>query len=366
MTPGSFVVALAVVMGAGLVCIGMARAAEIRPGGDLELTISGFAGFLAHGGALDNQREDPEISNGLDFSNDTEVHVLARAEDEEAGLEYGATIEFAADTNDEENTDETWVFVRGGWGEVRVGDEDGPVDESVLNGSVVAGGTGGIDGDVVDELAVDAVSPSNTDVATKIRYYTPYFGNWQFGVSYTPNADNFGDALATTDLDIGDWVEGAVVYEDEFDTWSIAASLVGSWGRVENRDSETFGGDGESRVWTYFAGATVDLFDDASIAGGFGDENVGGLEKRYVNAGIGYDFGPLYSSVTHGRVLQTKNYEGVGEPWNLVFSADAELMPGLVLAGDLAYFDNDLDADAEEPTGGDSGWVWVTRLEVAF
>ena len=36
------------------------------------------------------------------------------------------------------------------------------------------------------------------------------------------------------------------------------------------------------------------------------------------------------------------------------------------VAGDIAYFDNDLDREAREPSGGDDGMVWVTRLELAF
>ncbi len=66
-------------------------------------------------------------------------------------------------------------------------------------------------------------------------------------------------------------------------------------------------------------------------------------------------------------MLRTRGYEWVGEPWTLVLSADMALMPGLVLAGDLAYFDNDLDPEeAEDFTGDDSGWVWVSRLEFEF
>lgn len=360
-----FVIAPAGGVAITFACAGMPEAAEVRAGGVPEITISGFVGFLAHGGALDNQSEDPDLSTGLDFSNDTEVHVLLRAEDEATGIEYGGTIEFDADTNNEENSEETWLFVSGGWGEVRLGDEDGAVDESALGAFTVAGGTGGIDGDVVADLAVDAISPSNTDVATKIRYYTPSFEGFQLGVSYTPNADDFGDSLATTDLDIRDWVEGALTYEGEFDAFDLLASLVGSWGQVENPDSDTFEGDGRGGVWTYYAGAAVDVLG-LSIGGGFGDESVGGLKRRYLNAGVGAELGPVYGSVNYGRVLRTHNYPGVGEPWNLVFSADTELLPGVVLAGDVAYFDNDLDPEARELTGGDSGWVWVTRLDVAF
>lgn len=365
MSPKHVVVAPVALIGVSLLGTGLPQAAEMRTGGDIELTISGFAGFLAHGGDLDEQREEPTLSNELDFSTDTEVHVLLLAEDEETGLEYGGTIELEADTNSEANSEETWLFVSGPWGEVRLGDEDGAADESALGASTVAGGTGGIDGDVVDALAVDAISPSNTDVATKIRYYTPSFGGAQLGVSYTPNADDFGDSLATNDLDIRDWVEGALTYEGEFDAFNVLASLVGSWGQVENPDNETFNGDGRGGVWTYYAGTAVDVFG-LSIGGGFGDESVGGLKKRYFNAGLGMELGLIYGSINHSRVLRTENYPGVGEPWNLVLSADTELLPGLVLAGDVAYFDNDLDSEAQEPLGGDSGWVWVTRLEVAF
>ena len=89
-----------------------AYAAEVTPGGALDLTITGFARFEAFGGEQDDLQLDDTLSRGLDFRNDTEVHVLARAKDEETGLEYGATIEFEADTNSTTNTDETWIFLR--------------------------------------------------------------------------------------------------------------------------------------------------------------------------------------------------------------------------------------------------------------
>ena len=56
----------------------VARAAEVLPGGALDVTISGFARFLATGGDLDAQRNNDTTSTGLDFRNDTEVHVILR------------------------------------------------------------------------------------------------------------------------------------------------------------------------------------------------------------------------------------------------------------------------------------------------
>src|SRR4051794_30428407 len=75
----------------------LGAAAEIRPGGALDITITGFARFRATGGDLAearlNKSSSPSTSDQLDFSNDTEVHVLARGRDERTGLEYGGTVE---------------------------------------------------------------------------------------------------------------------------------------------------------------------------------------------------------------------------------------------------------------------------------
>ena len=125
---------------------------------------------------------------------------------------------------------------------------------------------------------------------------------------------------------------------------------------------------GDSRIVGRGTGepATVTI-DDLELGAGFGSEEVSGLEKTYLNGGIGYyGLDPVYASLTAGRVLRTQGYGGVGEPWNLVLSASLDLAEGLTLAGDVAYFDNDLVPEAHELTGGDDGLVWVTRLEVAF
>ena len=123
-----------------------AVAAEVKAGGALDLTISGFIRAEAGGGQQNDLQLDNDKARGLDFRNDSEVHVLAEGRSEETGLEYGATIKFEADTNETINTDETWLFLKGGWGELRMGDQDGVVENSIVGGQTIAAGTGGIDG----------------------------------------------------------------------------------------------------------------------------------------------------------------------------------------------------------------------------
>ena len=349
-------------IGAGLLTAGPslpATAAEVTPGGKLDVEISGFVRFLAHGGDLDEARLDPTLSTGLDFSNDTEVHIIVRGKDDRTGTEYGGTVEFEADTNRTDNTDESWIFLRGGFGEVRLGDEDGVADNSAVGAQTIAAGTGGIDGSVVDVITIPVVYPTNSNDATKIRYYTPSFGGFQAGVSYTPNqavvdsgALN-GDSLATTDVDVGDLVEGALVYDGDFAGFGITASLVGGIADVKNED--TVGGDD---FWTWLAGLSTELFG-FKVAGSFGDEEIGAFERTWFTAGIGYGYGPVNTSVTWGQILDEEGFVAGNAAYNPVFSADSALMPALVLAGDIGLFDNDAGGD-------DAGWQAVGRLGLAF
>ena len=179
-------------VGAGLLQIGLpgtAGAAEVLPGGALDVTISGFARFLATGGDLDAQRNNDTTTTGLDFRNDTEVHVILRGKHDATGMEYGGTVEFEADTNRTDNTDETWLFIRGGFGEARFGDEDGAVDNSAIGAYTIAPRPAASTARWSMSWRSARSGPTNSDDATKIRYYTPSFGGFQLGVSYTPNAD---------------------------------------------------------------------------------------------------------------------------------------------------------------------------------
>ncbi len=360
------------IVGAGLLQVAtpdLAAAAEVKPGGALDVSISGFARFRAHGGDVDDARLNSALSKDLDFSNDTEVHVILRGKHDASGIEYGGTVEFEADTNRTDNTDESWIFLRGGFGEFRFGDEDGPVDNSAIGAYTIAAGTGGLDGSIVDVFAANVIKPTNSSDATKIRYYTPSFGGFQVGVSYTPqqftvgSGANNGDLLAPTNVEAQNFVEGAVVYDGEFGGFGIQASVVGGIAEVaDESDDSGLGGDD---FYTVMAGVATEVFG-FKVAGSYGTEETGGLERDWFTAGVGYGIGPINTSVTYGQVIDSEGYIG-GDVSNLVVSADLAVMPGVVLAGDVGFFDNDLDGDTEDALNVDSeGWQAVMRLGVAF
>src|SRR3954471_10379481 len=256
-----------------------AAAAEVKPGGALDITITGFARFEAGGGEQDDLNLDNSFARGLDFRNDTEVHVLARGKSEQTGLEYGGTIEFEADTNSTLNTDESWVYLRGGWGELRMGDEDGAVDNSIIGGQTIAAGTGGIDGSsfVVAGISGEGVFPTETDDSTKIRYYTPSFGGFSLGVSYTPTVEDVGSGANNGQfiarksgplaMEAQDVVEGALVYDGDLGGVGVKASVVGQYGQLKNGargaivpGSASGGFGGGSDWYSGVAGVALDLY----------------------------------------------------------------------------------------------------------
>ena len=80
--------------------------------------------------------------------------------------------------------------------------------------------------------------------------------------------------------------------------------------------------------------------------------------------GLSAGFGRTKASINYGQIIDSEGYAGE-EPYNVVLSVDTALVPGLVLAGDVAYFNNDVDA-GDRVVDGDHGWAYVTRLSVAF
>ena len=125
-------------------------------------------------------------------------------------------------------------------------------------------------------------------------------------------------------------------------------------------------GSGSDSWWGLQTGVNIDLFG-FRFAGAVGEDNVGDTRRDFYNVGFGATLGPVNTSIGYGRIFSANNafneLTDIDKGRNLVISADVPLLPGLVLAGDLSFFNNDTTAD----TGtGDSGWAAVWRLAVAF
>ena len=365
---------------------GAAGAAEVRSGSALDLTLSGEVRFITSYGDTDDALLDDAVTSGLDFFGDTSVGVLLAGTHDTTDIEYGAYIEFETDTNDTENTGETWLYLRGDWGEVRFGDDGGvssfgagivAEDEGAALGAAnVAAGTGGLDADIASDFGAPTYEPLGTDDATKISYVTPKFGGLNFGVSYTPNLAEIydgvgnGDTLADTDVAAGDVIEGIAHYSGEIGELEVLTSISGLYGDIKDEDAA-----GGNDYWAAQAGVVLYLFD-VGLAGSYLVEQVGSLEVEAVTVGIGTSLGGddegvggLSLSLNYGQIISsddlTVNDSQLDEPYTLVASADYGIAPGLVLQGDIAYFDSDVKGDPAN-ADDDKGWFAVTALALEF
>ncbi|MDO9710863.1 porin family protein [Paracraurococcus lichenis] len=141
-----------------------------------------------------------------DFSTDGEVHVFVNGKTAN-GLSYGAVIEIAFNQQEGRNIvqqrastgkttasiDEWYTFIASPtWGQIRFGDEDGPVGGLMNSGVITNFGTGGIYGDRESFVTRQAstrttTSPGGLGDNTKIIYLSPQFFGFDFGASFAFN-----------------------------------------------------------------------------------------------------------------------------------------------------------------------------------
>ncbi|MCS7268684.1 MAG: porin [Geminicoccaceae bacterium] len=358
MTMKKMLLGTSALLGAGMLATASPALAQpgpqVTPVGKLNVSVGGFARFLWILGDT-KERLNAQLSSS-DFRNDMEVHVIARSKDESTGIEYGATIEFEADTSRNDNTDETWIFLRGAFGELRFGDEDGASDLMKIGAFTLAAGTGGLDGTIDYPRTV---AGANTADATKIVYFTPRLAGFQLGVSYTPAADSVanggrGDTLALTNVDgLKDTIEAGLNYVGTFGDVGVRAGVIGHIG--DNTD-----GDNDEDFWKLYGGAVLS-FAGFSVGGGYGKQDFFGREHTWFNIGAGAELGPAKLSVNFGKVLDDDLDQ---EERALIFSATVGILPGVALDADLQFFD--MDRGPTPVTDEDDGVLGLVRLNVAF
>ena len=316
-----------------------------------EVNIRGFYNFNTVLGDLEESGAAGGDPKDYDFVTDSEIHIQGVNTDDETGIRYGFLVEFETDPGTSERIDESWIFIDGGFGGFRLGNEDGAVDNSKITAANIAAGTGGIDGQGVVGSVPFAVL--NSGDSTKIRYDSPSIAGFTIHGSFTPAAGNEGNSIAQDGAtDYQEWVETALVYTGSFGGLDLQASGTLGFNSGENGADDYLGFNLGAIVG--FSGFRVagSYFDDSDRPLGGG---VTGDQKGYT-LGAAASLGPADLSVTWTDVIDNdRNQEGQ----NLVLSASMGVLPGMSLHGDVSFFDRDVGGDDDGVTG-------VARLRVAF
>ncbi len=184
----------------------------------------------ANGNLPTNATDNVARLSKNDFSTDAEVHVFVNGKTAN-GLSYGAVIEIAFNQQEGRNIvqqrastgkttasiDEMYAFVASPlWGQLRFGDEDGPVGGLMNSGDITNFGTGGVYGDresFVSRQANDrtTTSPGALGDNTKIIYLSPQFFGFDFGASFAFNYNEGEDTGCSSNQSSG-WCDTSYAF----------------------------------------------------------------------------------------------------------------------------------------------------------
>ncbi|SLN59704.1 porin [Oceanibacterium hippocampi] len=278
------------------------------------------------------------------------------------GLRVGVNVQLEAETCGDQ-IDESYVFLAGNWGEIRLGSDD-PVTDAFSTGYMTVVPEHGINDPTHFHVHIGANS-LETPITTlgiggdseKVSYFSPTFSGFQFGVSYTPDNCEEGGCGGTysgseTDNDPseqGDIIEVAAMYEGEFRGIGIALSTGYSRGELE----ADAGGDDDQEVWGFGA---VLSYMDWSVGGGFRHDNLGSdnFDRRDWTVGVNYNPGPWGVSLEYGEAEQ-ETAAGDDEVRGVELGFAYAVGPGVTFGAALQYWD--LESGANNPAAENEAWV---------
>jgi len=379
---------------AGAVAFGGQAFAQAQP---VTLTLSGNVDFQA---GVATEEEDDARDRDYDFLTDAEITFNFDGVADN-GLEYGGEIELDGVTADEgANVDEVWAYIAGTWGEVRLGDKEGPVGNFSIAAPVA--GDGIWDGGFGDYVTGGTPSVSGFDQdlgdVTTISYLTPNFNGFQAGIGFAPNdqtgangeddltdlTTSGGESLTVSEAAVGD-LNGDGDATDSFTVSSDSSSS----GRPEHENFISFGGAyggdfGATSIqisggigYAEYVGESADDDDrlnaNVGLNVGFGGFTVGGSWVSLLEAaegiedqhdfsfGVGYGMGAW--NVALSGVYTMTDLEGGGEDEGITFGAGADyaIAPGLSVYADVVYFDAEFENEADN-----DGVVGLAGVDVNF
>ncbi|WP_081991499.1 porin [Inquilinus limosus] len=245
------------IVAAALIGAMPASAADANVTSGLQMKISGFIGSQATLSLGDEQNED--FARDYDFQSSARLQFDVKNVTD-SGLEYGGRIRFdSVNRQDNVKVGRTYVYVKGDFGTVTFGNAPTTADDfgyvyahDQLSGNM---GLGAGFGDLLDGnfyfggnefFSIDATylaGVSNAD--TRIKYTSPTFDGFSFGVDFTPviggstHAGNGGrnDLFNDGATIYENVVSAGVNYEQTFDSLSVRVAASAIYGNgVKTRD----------------------------------------------------------------------------------------------------------------------------------
>jgi hypothetical protein len=345
---------------AAAACAAQAEDANVTSG--LQLKLSGRIGFLA--GVLFNDNRSPDIDRDYDFESGARLQFDVKNVTD-SGLEYGARIRFNnVDRRNDVTVDRTYVYVKGDFGTVTLGDAPYIAEDFHVYAQQTLGTKFGLDTDwgngfrspgtwIGGSDAFFAVAPYQqfgglNSKDTKVKYTSPSFAGLSFGVDFTPvvggngHAGNGGrnDLINDSTTVYENVIGGGIDYRQTFDGTELRFSGMAYDGNgvSGNHDLEAYylagqvgfaNGFWASASWTHFSST---FRADKAI-----DSIVGDLS---------YTTGPWLASIGYAYTAAQKNNgldstftdgDDLKASHNVIGTLVYNLAPGLDVFSELRY-----------------------------
>jgi outer membrane protein OmpU len=348
----------------------------------------GIGGYYAAAAGLifsqDNSTNDPgQHTRNIVFRQDVEVHFKGETTLDN-GLTVGAQIQLEGQQSDDQ-IDEVWAYFKGGWGQVRFGDDDDATEQLhylIPNASNLFG----VDTPYFEFSNNHAgfsngVFQTNSTVlnissdATKIIYFSPTFAGFSFAASYAPDRrgeDTYsywsgpgGTTNSNNTGQVQNVFAAALNFDHDFNGVSLATGI----GFAEGQFEQTGGSTNVSTTWGV-DGHLIVSFSGFTIggAGQFRDnwQSASGADLWVAGAGATYnwDAWTVGLSYSHGDY----EYAGSGSSSDTIdivqLTGRYDLGPGISLDSMVGY--NVLQAGNNTGNRDDHTWEAGVGFFIGF
>lgn len=338
----------------------------------IELKVGGYMEQWVGYANTDSKYIGKDNISDVDVQQDGEIHFTGSTTLDN-GLTFGVNVQLEAAT-EADQIDEAYLFVRGQFGEIVLGSENGAA--YAMHYGLGSMGTGLDSGDLSNWIVGTDFALHTTynfarrdNDSNKIRWISPRFSGVQVGLSWAPEATqdekSFPEEVSTSRIDpitgaqlntsnnnLARNSEGiaaaAINYMNQFGEFSVRASLAGQYFTDPNQQKTT----------TLPASAQVTVDEPYTVGGGlyvgFGNFEVGGsyvfenqvsvtMASRQVGGGsVEYTDGLMGVSlgVTYGKARTLGRDD---TQWGVELGGKYILGPGVEARGSLYYADRDED-----------------------
>ncbi len=309
--------------------------------------------------------DGPGDLDGVDVRQDAEI-IFKPSITLDNGLKFGADIQLEGNTGGDQ-IDESFIFVRGSFGEVLIGSENSAGYKMTFAAPDVTA-LGVNSGSISAYLNVGSnqfrapgrssfveVDGNLVNDSQRITYFTPRFSGFQLGVSYARDADQ--DTFAPVDLDnnLGNIFDIGVNYVNSFGGFDVAVS--GRYGTAEAPSNAANNGDPD----TYAVGINLG-FSGVTLGGSYANEE-GGLianDGDYFDVGVSYSTGPWAASATYAN----SDVDVTGELDQYIAGVTYKLGPGVKAGLTAAYIEQ--DAARAGAAGNEDAFIIETGFTLSF